>query len=167
MGWHVCHSNHPSTRRPSSPCWLGLCPQKVLELRKALATQNQPKRAFYQQALQTAQVQGCAEVLFLNQAGQVTEASYHNLFVRLDGVWHTAPVRDGLLPGVARQALLDDPSVPTKVRSLSVQDLLQAEALWLTNAVRGRVPAVLCASAKQQLARLAESLDWFDVGFGG
>jgi para-aminobenzoate synthetase/4-amino-4-deoxychorismate lyase len=139
------------------PLLLGLCPQKVQASQLLQHKTNQ--RACYQQALQTAQASGCAEVLFLNQAGQVTEASYHNFFMRLDGIWHTAPVTDGLLPGVARQALLDDPSVPTQVRSLSPQDLLQAEALWLTNAVRGRVPAVLCETAKQQLACWAKPLE--------
>ncbi|MDO9068556.1 MAG: aminodeoxychorismate synthase component I, partial [Deltaproteobacteria bacterium] len=49
----------------------------------------------------------CDELLFINERGELTEGSYHNLVVKLDGRILTPPLTCGLLPGVLREELLE------------------------------------------------------------
>jgi para-aminobenzoate synthetase/4-amino-4-deoxychorismate lyase len=93
-------------------------------------------RPLYAQALAAAQSQGCGEVLFLNERGEVTEGAISNVFVQKDGLWLTPPVHCGLLAGVERRQLLVT-RPETEERLLTERDLRSADAVWLTNAVRG------------------------------
>ena len=93
-------------------------------------------RPLYANALKTAIEAGFADVLFLNTLGEVTEAAIHNVFVEKGGHWITPPVSCGLLPGVYRRHLLETRS-NIEERSLKLDDLRDADAIYLTNAVRG------------------------------
>ncbi|MDY0384192.1 aminodeoxychorismate synthase component I [Trichlorobacter sp.] len=75
------------------------------------------------------------EVLLVNRQGQLTEGSYHNLVLRLDGRLMTPPLTCGLLPGVMREELLAQGTIHEQM--LYPADLGQAEEIWLINAVRG------------------------------
>lgn len=77
---------------------------------------------------------GADEVLLLNQQGELTEGSYHNLVLRLAGRLVTPPLSCGLLPGVMRQELLDQGVISEQL--LYPADLERAEEIWLINAVR-------------------------------
>lgn len=77
----------------------------------------------------------CDEVLFINEHGQLTEGSYHNLVVKLDGQFVTPPLACGLLPGVLREELLEKEKILEQV--LSTEDLKHATEVWLINSVRG------------------------------
>lgn len=77
----------------------------------------------------------CDDVLFLNERGELTEGSYHNLIVKLDGRLLTPPLGCGLLPGVLRGELLRLGEISEQV--LLPGDLQKAEELWLVNSVRG------------------------------
>jgi para-aminobenzoate synthetase/4-amino-4-deoxychorismate lyase len=90
---------------------------------------------------------GCDEVLFLNENGELTEGSYTNIFVEIDGVLYTPPVACGLLNGCLRQSLFldDDRRVVEKV--LTPQDLERAERIFLGNSVRGLQEAAPVAAA--------------------
>jgi len=75
-------------------------------------------------------------VLFLNQRGEVTEGAISNIFVEKGGRWFTPPVECGLLAGVYRRHLLETrPGVEERV--LYLEDLRQADTIYLANAVRG------------------------------
>jgi len=74
------------------------------------------------------------EVLFVNERGELTEGSYHNLVVRLDGRLLTPALACGLLPGVLRAELLEREVIAETV--LTPQDLRRADSLWLINSVR-------------------------------
>jgi para-aminobenzoate synthetase / 4-amino-4-deoxychorismate lyase len=80
---------------------------------------------------------GFDDVLLRNERGEVTEFTTGNLVVVLDGAAWTPPLSAGLLPGVMREALLRAGEVRERV--LVPADVLRAEAVYLTNAVRGRV----------------------------
>jgi para-aminobenzoate synthetase/4-amino-4-deoxychorismate lyase len=82
-----------------------------------------------------------AEVLFLNQRGELTEGSYHNLLLRIDGKLLTPQRESGLLAGVMRQELLERGETVEAI--LYPDDLRRAEEVWLINSVRGRRRAVL------------------------
>ncbi len=93
-------------------------------------------RAVYAQAFQEAARAGFDDVLFLNLRGEVTEGAISNIFIEKDGRWLTPPVDCGLLPGVFRRHLLETrPEIEERV--LHEEDLRNADAIYLTNAVRG------------------------------
>lgn len=77
----------------------------------------------------------CDEVLLLNEHGQLTEGSYHNIVVKLNGQLVTPPLSCGLLPGVFRDELLEQGELTERV--LYPDDLKRADELWLINSVRG------------------------------
>jgi para-aminobenzoate synthetase/4-amino-4-deoxychorismate lyase len=83
----------------------------------------------------------CDEVLLLNERGQLTEGSFHNLVVKLAGQFVTPPLSCGLLPGVLREELLEHGKIVEQI--LYPDDLERAEELWLINSVRGWRPAIL------------------------
>ena len=78
---------------------------------------------------------GCADVIFLNERGEVTEGSYNNLVISLHGRLLTPTLECGLLPGVLRAELLATGIVREAV--LTPADLEAADAIWLINSVRG------------------------------
>ena len=75
------------------------------------------------------------EVLFCNEAGEVTEGSIHNLVLRRGGRLLTPALVCGLLPGTLRKELLERGILSEAV--ITVGDLRAAEGLWLINSVRG------------------------------
>lgn len=95
------------------------------------------RRELYERARSKALKQGCAEVLFSNAAGQVTEGSIANIFVRQkeDGLLLTPPVSCGLLAGTFRRLLLEQGKALERV--LTVAEVQTADAVYLANSVRG------------------------------
>ena len=75
------------------------------------------------------------DLLYLNEAGEVCEGSRTNVYARLQGEWLTPPTTAGCLPGTVRASLLARQSV--RCATLTRQDIAQAEALRLSNGLRG------------------------------
>lgn len=109
----------------------------------ALLLHKTTRRAEYDHAWQAAEALGAFDMLFVNERGEVTEGGRSNLFVKLDGQWVTPPLESGVLPGVMRGVLLDDRAFGATERVVTGDDLARAEALLLTNALRGALDAVL------------------------
>jgi len=100
------------------------------------------RRDFYEAAFRRAQAQGYDEVLFLNERGEVAEGSRTNVFIRKGDTLYTPPAAAGLLGGVYRRHLLEvRPN--TAERVLYPKDLLEADGLYLCNAVWGLQAATL------------------------
>ena len=102
-------------------------------------------RSRYDAGIRTAQARGAFDTLFFDSDGWLTEGGRSNVFVRLDGEWLTPPMGRGVLPGTMRAAVLDDPEWSAREQALRVEDLLRAERIVLTNALRGVVDARLAA----------------------
>ena len=100
-------------------------------------------RARYDAAWRAAEAQGGFDMLFFNERGELTEGGRSNVFVRLDGRWHTPPLSCGLLPGVQRAAMLADPAWNAQETIITRAMLAQAEAIVVCNALRGALPAQL------------------------
>ncbi|MGV8867321.1 MAG: aminodeoxychorismate synthase component I [Janthinobacterium svalbardensis] len=100
-------------------------------------------RARYDAAWRAAEAQGGFDMLFFNERGELTEGGRSNVFVRLDGRWHTPPLSCGLLPGVQRAAMLADPVWDARETVITRPMLAQAEAIVVCNALRGALAAKL------------------------
>ncbi len=102
-------------------------------------------RAAYDAAIADAVRQGAFDMLFFNRGGFLTEGGRSNVFVRIDGRWLTPPLAAGLLPGVMRSVLLDDPAWSAAEAPLRLPDLQRAERIVVCNALRGALEAQLIA----------------------
>ncbi|OVZ59690.1 hypothetical protein CDO44_11200 [Pigmentiphaga sp. NML080357] len=81
------------------------------------------------------------DLLYLNERDELCEGSRTNVYVLLDGLWITPPISCGLLPGVQREALLDEEKVREAV--VTRDSLVRAQGLRLSNALRGWFDVVL------------------------
>lgn len=81
------------------------------------------------------------DVILWNEAGELTECSFGNLALKLDGQWLTPPLSAGLLPGVLRAELLAQGQL--REARLMRGDLARAEGLAFLNSLRGWLAAVL------------------------
>src|SRR5919204_1470127 len=86
-------------------------------------------------AVQEAQRRGFDEALLLNSRGEVSEGSGENLFVVKNGAVITNDKDASILMGVTRASILEiarDLSIPTRVASISVSDVLTADELFFS-----------------------------------
>ncbi len=117
-------------------------PLPISPLPRFLLAHKSSVRQAYDAAWQAAEQQGAFDQLFGNAQGKITEGGRSNVFIKLDGQWYTPPLQDGVLPGIARAALLAE--LAAQERSLSLDDLAKASEVWLCNALRGAFAVQLC-----------------------
>jgi len=103
------------------------------------------RRAEYDRGWREAETRDAFDTLFFNEKGELTEGGRSNVFVMLEGRWWTPPLSSGVLPGVMRGVLLDDPDMQAGERVLKRDDVLNAQALMICNALRGALPARIIA----------------------
>lgn len=94
-------------------------------------------RAHYDAELAQATAQGHFDVLFFNPHGELCEGARSNVFVQIDGQRYTPPLESGALPGVMREEILAHGEA--QVRVIERAELEQAEALYVSNALRGLI----------------------------
>lgn len=86
---------------------------------------------------------GADDALFVDPSGCVTEGPSWNLFgVTAGQVW-TPPLVGGLLPGITRSTVLRlcaDLGIPASERTMSLEDALRADELFITSTTRGVMP---------------------------
>ncbi|CAB3749406.1 chorismate-binding protein [Paraburkholderia solisilvae] len=99
------------------------------------------RRAEYDRGWREAEARDAFDTLFFNERGELTEGGRTNVFVKLDGQWWTPSLACGVLPGVMRAVLLDDADMAAAERILTRDDVLNADALLICNALRGAMPA--------------------------
>jgi len=100
-------------------------------------------REIYDWSWQEAERVGAFDMLFFNQQGELTEGARSNVFLKLKGNWYTPRLSSGLLPGVMRSVILDDPNWGARECILKIEDLLNAEDIMVCNTLRGAVSASL------------------------
>ncbi len=95
-------------------------------------------------AKQEAMSQGYDEAILLNTASNVADGSISNVFMVKDQQIYTPPVTDGALPGVVRSILLEEFSSDFSITEKSIRpaELLQADEVFLTNALMGIKPVI-------------------------
>ena len=98
-------------------------------------------RNSYDQAWKLAESLGGFDALFTNEQGYVTEGGRSSIFVKSGDSWLTPPVSAGLLPGVMRSIILNDPQWNAHEVNLTIEDIRNAKEIMLSNALRGLIPA--------------------------
>ncbi len=101
------------------------------------------QRQLYDNEYRKALDNGLFEVIFQNDKGCITEGCITNIFIYSDGIYKTPPIIDGLLAGTMRRNLLEKSQVQVIEQSLTIDDIKQAEAIFLCNSVRGVVQVAL------------------------
>lgn len=94
-------------------------------------------------ALRDAHNARATEALFFNTKNRLAEGAVSNVFLVKDGRLLTPPVEEGLLPGITRACVLElaaDVPVPAEQRPLTVNDLLGADEVFLTNSIMELMP---------------------------
>jgi len=94
-------------------------------------------RELYNQELERARRQGLVDILFTNEYGAVTEGTITNVYIKKNGIWWTPPISAGLLPGIARQKLLQQRRLKIKEKTIYPSELETADEIRLSNSVRG------------------------------
>lgn len=102
-------------------------------------------RSFHERFYLAATARGFDEVLFLNERGEVAEAAISNVIIRAAGRYYTPPLSSGLLNGIFRAYFLRTRPDCTE-RTLFVDDLASADAIYLCNSLRGLRRAVFDGS---------------------
>jgi branched-chain amino acid aminotransferase len=115
-----------------------------------------------------ARAAGFDEALFRNTRGHVACAGTANLFAVIDGGLVTPPLADGVLPGILRAEVRAGCAprlgLPVAERSLGLDELLRAEAVFVTNSLRGLAPVtaigstVFASAGHQAVAALVADL---------
>lgn len=87
---------------------------------------------------QEALDQGAAEAILIRD-GLATEGAASNLFAVVGGVITTPPKSPMLLPGITRDLVLElakDNDLPCQEKDISLEDLRQADEIWLTSSTK-------------------------------
>lgn len=80
-------------------------------------------------------VAGVDDTLLHTSTGFLTEFTYGNVVLEIEGAWLTPPSTAGLLPGIERQRALDAGTV--REAPLRLSDLHTASRIWHLNSMRG------------------------------
>ena len=86
-------------------------------------------------AMIEAEKAGANEAIMLNNAGKMACATVGNIFITISGTLYTPPLSDGAMSGITRALLLKHHGAQEK--SLTPDDLKTADALYITNSIRG------------------------------
>ena len=107
--------------------------------------------------VETAQQQGFDEVILLNERGEVAECTSANIFAVRNGVTYTPPPAGGPLPGITRLVMLEELAEPVEEKVLYVDDLYEADEVFITSTVRELMPVERIADRR---LRAAERGEW-------
>ena len=77
--------------------------------------------------------EGFDDVLMLNDMNAITSSSVGNVILRLEGTYKTPPLKDGVIDGVRRGALLK--SMDIREASISSADFMYCDAAWIVNSL--------------------------------
>ena len=124
----------------------------------ALAVHKTLNCQYYVMASLWSEARGLDDCLLQNDRGNIIESSTGNLFIVSNGVLYTPSLADGCLGGVMRMQVINlalANGIKVYECSLNPQNLLAADELFFTNAVRG-VQWVATYRTKRYTHRMAQ-----------
>ena len=117
-------------------------PEPLPEAGTPVCVHKTTDRAHYDRRLARARDRGADEAILLNTWGNVAEGALTNVWVEVGGRLWTPPLDAGGLGGVMRAHVLATDARAGE-RPLTPADLRDADAIFLSNAVRGWMPVRL------------------------
>jgi branched-chain amino acid aminotransferase len=87
-----------------------------------------------------AKVNSWDDTLMLNTEGDITEASYSNVFIIKENKAYTPPVSSGCVGGIMRLIVKDiimELGMEVSEQPLKIEHIMDAQEVFLTNAVQG------------------------------
>ncbi|WP_088816472.1 MULTISPECIES: aminodeoxychorismate synthase component I [Listeria] len=127
----------------TTPVWTAKIASKPLPRNSFLAHKT-TRREMYEELREP----DVTETLLYNEKEELTEFISGNLVLEIGGKLVTPALSCGLLPGIFRQALLEEGEISEQV--LTFRDLQLASRVFLTNSVRGFVEIKMKKSKKHQ-----------------
>jgi para-aminobenzoate synthetase/4-amino-4-deoxychorismate lyase len=122
--------------------WTVVLADEALDEDDYLLRHKTTARSRYNEALaRLVETPEVFDAIFFNSRGEVCEGARSNVFVEREGKLLTPLLSCGLLPGVMRQHLLQSGRAVESV--LRKDDLLNAPAIHMANALRGLIPVKL------------------------
>lgn len=107
-------------------------------------------------ARRVAVAAGFSDALFIDPTRQVLETASANIFVVKDCVISTPPVGSGILPGVMRAAIIGRLGLrAVQEREVSQDELIEADEVFVTNALLGVMPVSRVDSTLYDLGKNA------------
>ena len=104
----------------------------------SFANVKHTERNIYNKAIEYATENGFDDALVLNENNTIADASIYNIFIIKDGIISTPCLEDAPVAGVLRELLLTRlPTIKIIERSISIQDIYNADEIFFTNAIRG------------------------------
>lgn len=94
-------------------------------------------RPWYSETMEKIRRGEVFDEIYFNERGEVTEGARSNVIIEKDGKFYTPPESCGLLNGIYKQSLNSEEKVLYK------EDLLNADAVYCCNSVRGMVKICL------------------------
>lgn len=98
-------------------------------------------RRIFNETIAQAKERCLADLLLLNSKGRIVESTIANVFWENNNRLFTPPLSEGCIAGVLRDALLTGTQVykglKVTEKELTIEDALNADALYLGNALRG------------------------------
>lgn len=94
-------------------------------------------------ACETAKQRGCDEAVF-HRGEIVTECSHSNILMLKDGVLHTHPADNHILPGVSRKHILEmapEQGIPVVEEAFTIAEMMEADEIIVSSS------GTFCASA--------------------
>jgi D-alanine transaminase len=86
-----------------------------------------------------------SDAILVRTGGEVTEGTASNVFIVRGGVIVTPPTSRHLLPGITRDLVLElaeQNAMPHEVRPVSLEELENADEIWLTGSIREIAPVL-------------------------
>lgn len=83
------------------------------------------------------------EAILINEQGHVTEGSFTNIFAVKEGELYTPPIKEGLLPGITREFVIDIASrsdYRVHQHTMPVTEIFGFDELFLTNSLMEIMP---------------------------
>ena len=121
------------------PVLLRLAQRPLAQAHGEFVRHKTTRRAHY--AAFAPQEPGVFDTVLWNEEGEITESTFGNIAMLLDGRWVTPPLACGLLPGVGRAVALRDGRVIEAV--VRLQDLPRVQGWAFINSLRGWLQAHL------------------------
>ncbi|MGN6569683.1 MAG: aminotransferase class IV [Flavipsychrobacter sp.] len=100
----------------------------------SLANLKSCNALIYAMAAQQAKQQRCNDALLCNTSGNIIESTIANIFWVKDDIIYTPPLSEGCIAGTMRRYILSHCEVNQS--PLTVESLLTAQEVFLTNAIR-------------------------------